>query len=147
MTKAQGPMERWVIAEALLVDLLVGQVARTYGENAIIDKAREQDAKLAQAEAERDKYKAESRSLNRERAAEVARAETAEAERDALREALAALAGTYEEEQAYMEAHGLDTSDETAIREPNAWAGIIARDVLQRLTPAAPDGGDDAAVS
>ena len=74
---AQGPVETWVRGR---FDCSMD------GSDDVIAFARDQDAKLAQAEAERDKYKAESRSLNRERAAEVARADAAEAERDALKE-------------------------------------------------------------
>ena len=79
----KGPTETWLDSQ--------GTNEIYVEESGLLAFAREQDAKLAQAEAERDKYKAEARSLNRERAAEVARAdaaeqraETAGAERDAL---------------------------------------------------------------
>jgi hypothetical protein len=51
-----------------------------------------------------------------------------------LMEALKAIAGSYEDERRYMELLGLDTSDEAALREPNSWAGMIARAALRRAT-------------
>ena len=126
---AQGPVETWVRGR---FDCSMD------GSDDVIAFAREQDAKLAQAEAERDKYKAESRSLNRERAAEVARAdaaeqraETAETERDALQGHRNLL---YAAVEALLAAEAADSA-------------TIPSKVIQQalnalaLTPAASDGG------
>ena len=118
----KGPTETWLDSQ--------GTNEIYVEESGLLAFAREQDAKLAQAEAERDKYKAESRSLNRERAAEVARAdaaeqraETAETERErvaaslrALMTALVAVAPDWQHSSSYL-------------------------DCEAALTPAAPDGG------